>query len=52
MGDVKGGSAFTHLSCDDYRILHANVVKHEKASTRDRLVPYTRFIDPQLAASA
>ena len=48
MGDVKGGPAFTHLSYDDYRILHANLVKNEKVSTRDRLVPYTMFIDPQL----
>jgi pyruvate/2-oxoglutarate dehydrogenase complex dihydrolipoamide dehydrogenase (E3) component len=48
MGDVKGGPAFTHLSYDDYRILHANLVRHEKASTRDRIVPYTMFIDPQL----
>jgi pyruvate/2-oxoglutarate dehydrogenase complex dihydrolipoamide dehydrogenase (E3) component len=48
MGDVKGGPAFTHLSYDDYRILHANLIRHEKASTRDRVVPYTVFIDPQL----
>ena len=48
MGDVKGGPGFTHLSYDDYRILHANLIRHEKASTRDRLVPYTVFIDPQL----
>ena len=48
MGDVKGGPAFTHLSYDDYRILHANLIKHEKASTRGRIVPYTMFIDPQL----
>jgi pyruvate/2-oxoglutarate dehydrogenase complex dihydrolipoamide dehydrogenase (E3) component len=48
MGDVKGGPAFTHLSFDDYRILHANLVRHQKASTRDRVVPYTVFIDPQL----
>jgi pyruvate/2-oxoglutarate dehydrogenase complex dihydrolipoamide dehydrogenase (E3) component len=48
MGDVKGGPAFTHLSYDDYRILHANLISHEKASTRDRIVPYTMFIDPQL----
>jgi pyruvate/2-oxoglutarate dehydrogenase complex dihydrolipoamide dehydrogenase (E3) component len=48
MGDVKGGPAFTHLSYDDYRILQANLVRHEKASTRDRIVPYTMFIDPQL----
>jgi pyruvate/2-oxoglutarate dehydrogenase complex dihydrolipoamide dehydrogenase (E3) component len=48
MGDVKGGPAFTHLSYDDYRILHANLIRHEKTSTRDRVVPYTVFIDPQL----
>jgi pyruvate/2-oxoglutarate dehydrogenase complex dihydrolipoamide dehydrogenase (E3) component len=48
MGDVKGGPAFTHLSYDDYRVLHASLIRHEKASTRDRIVPYTMFIDPQL----
>ncbi|MGN6168525.1 MAG: mercuric reductase [Solirubrobacteraceae bacterium] len=48
MGDVKGGPAFTHLSYDDYRILRANLIRHEKASTRDRVIPYTVFIDPQL----
>src|SRR2546428_502083 len=48
MGDVKGGPAFTHLSYDDYRILHANLIRHAKPSTRDRMVPHTVFIDPQL----
>jgi pyruvate/2-oxoglutarate dehydrogenase complex dihydrolipoamide dehydrogenase (E3) component len=48
MGDVKGGPAFTHLSYDDYRILHANLLGDEKASTRDRMIPYTVFTDPQL----
>jgi pyruvate/2-oxoglutarate dehydrogenase complex dihydrolipoamide dehydrogenase (E3) component len=48
MGDVTGPPAFTHSSFDDYRILHANLLGGEKASTRDRLVPYTVFIDPQL----
>jgi pyruvate/2-oxoglutarate dehydrogenase complex dihydrolipoamide dehydrogenase (E3) component len=48
MGDVKGGPGFTHLSYDDYRVLRANLIRHEKASTRDRIVPYTVFIDPQL----
>ncbi|MFG3322631.1 mercuric reductase [Streptomyces sp. NPDC048171] len=47
MGDIKGGPAFTHLSYDDYRILHTNLLTHKKASTRDRIVPYTVFIDPQ-----
>ncbi|MFJ9346417.1 FAD-dependent oxidoreductase [Streptomyces sp. NPDC101237] len=48
MGDVKGGPAFTHLSFDDYRVLHANLVGGQKVSTRDRIVPYAVFIDPQL----
>jgi pyruvate/2-oxoglutarate dehydrogenase complex dihydrolipoamide dehydrogenase (E3) component len=48
MGDVKGGPAFTHLSYDDYRILRANLIKQQNASTRDRIVPHTVFIDPQL----
>ncbi|MEV5834262.1 mercuric reductase [Nocardia sp. NPDC052112] len=48
MGDVTAGPAFTHSSYDDHRILRANLIGHEKASTRDRIVPYTVFIDPQL----
>ncbi|MEV6128581.1 mercuric reductase [Streptomyces violaceusniger] len=48
MGDVKGGPAFTHLSFDDYRILRTSLLGQGKASTRDRTVPYTVFIDPQL----
>ncbi len=47
-GDIKGGPGFTHLSYDDYRILRANLIRQEKASTRNRIVPYTVFIDPQL----
>src|ERR1700739_551698 len=48
MGDVTAGPAFTHSSYDDYRILHANLISHAKASTRGRIVPYAVFIDPQL----
>ena len=47
LGDVKGGPAFTHISYDDFRILRTNLLEHGRASTRDRLVPYTIFIDPQ-----
>lgn len=47
-GDVKGGPAFTHISYDDYRILKTNLLDGGHASTADRLVPYTVFIDPQL----
>jgi pyruvate/2-oxoglutarate dehydrogenase complex dihydrolipoamide dehydrogenase (E3) component len=48
MGDVKGGSAFTHISYDDFRIIRTNLLEGGNASTTDRLVPYTVFIDPQL----
>jgi pyruvate/2-oxoglutarate dehydrogenase complex dihydrolipoamide dehydrogenase (E3) component len=48
VGDVNGGPAFTHISYDDFRILHANLLHNGKATTRGRLVPYTVYIDPQL----
>lgn len=48
LGDVKGGPAFTHVSYDDFRIVRTNLLEHGSASTRDRLVPHTIFIDPQL----
>jgi pyruvate/2-oxoglutarate dehydrogenase complex dihydrolipoamide dehydrogenase (E3) component len=48
LGDVKGGPAFTHSSYDDFRILRTNLLERGSATTQDRLVPYTIFIDPQL----
>jgi pyruvate/2-oxoglutarate dehydrogenase complex dihydrolipoamide dehydrogenase (E3) component len=48
VGDVKGGPAFTHISYDDFRIIRTNVLEGGDATTADRLVPYTVFIDPQL----
>lgn len=48
LGDVKGAPAFTHISYDDYRILRRNLLEEGTATTENRLVPYTVFIDPQL----
>lgn len=48
LGDIKGGPAFTHISYDDFRILRTNLLENGHASTENRLVPYTVFIDPQL----
>ena len=48
LGDVKGGPAFTHISYDDFRILRANLLEGGGASTKDRVVPYAVFMDPQL----
>jgi len=48
LGDVKGGPAFTHISYDDFRIIRTNLLAGGQATTRNRVVPYTVFIDPQL----
>src|SRR5881296_822298 len=48
LGDVKGGPAFTHISYDDFRIIRTNLLEGGHATTADRLVPNTVFIDPQL----
>jgi pyruvate/2-oxoglutarate dehydrogenase complex dihydrolipoamide dehydrogenase (E3) component len=47
-GDIKGGPAFTHISYDDFRILKTNLLDQGHLTTRDRLVPYVLFTDPQL----
>ena len=61
LGDVNGGPQFTHVSYDDFRVIKANLIdgrrdeplaaaaKGEQASASRRLLPYTVFIDPQLA---
>jgi pyruvate/2-oxoglutarate dehydrogenase complex dihydrolipoamide dehydrogenase (E3) component len=48
LGDVKGPPAFTHISYDDFRILRTNLIEKGHVSIKDRIVPYTVFIDPQL----
>ena len=49
IGDVTGGPAFTHISYDDYRVLRTNLIEGGDFTIRNRQVPYTVFIDPQLA---
>lgn len=48
LGDVKGGPQFTHISYDDFRILRTNLLGKGGATTEQRLLPYTVYIDPQL----
>jgi pyruvate/2-oxoglutarate dehydrogenase complex dihydrolipoamide dehydrogenase (E3) component len=48
MGECAGSPQFTHASVDDFRILRDNLAGGRR-STRDRLVPYCMFTDPQLA---
>ena len=48
LGDVKGGPAFTHISYNDYQIVHANLIEGKTLTTENRPVPYAVFTDPQL----
>ena len=48
LGDINGGPAQTHVSYDDFRIVKANLIDGGDASRKDRVIPYTVFIDPQL----
>ena len=48
LGDVKGGPAFTHISYDDYQIVHGNLIEGKDLTIQNRLVPYSVFTDPQL----
>jgi pyruvate/2-oxoglutarate dehydrogenase complex dihydrolipoamide dehydrogenase (E3) component len=48
MGDCAGSPYFTHVAEDDFSIIRENLNGGHR-STRDRLVPYCVFIDPELA---
>jgi pyruvate/2-oxoglutarate dehydrogenase complex dihydrolipoamide dehydrogenase (E3) component len=48
LGDVNGGPAFTHISYNDYQIVHGNLIEGKDLTTAGRLVPYAVFTDPQL----
>ncbi|MBB6502433.1 mercuric reductase [Pedobacter cryoconitis] len=48
LGDVKGGPAFTHISYNDYIVVTKNILEGLKMSTKDRMIPYCMFTDPQL----
>jgi pyruvate/2-oxoglutarate dehydrogenase complex dihydrolipoamide dehydrogenase (E3) component len=48
IGECAGSPQFTHVSVDDFRIIKDNLAGGNR-STRDRLVPYCMFTDPQLA---
>lgn len=47
MGECAGSPQFTHVALDDFRIVRDNLMGKSR-STRDRLVPYCAFTDPQL----
>lgn len=48
MGDCAGSPQFTHVAFDDFQIARDNLNGGGR-TTRDRLVPYCMFTDPELA---
>ena len=48
MGDCAGSPFFTHVGEDDARVVLSNLDGGSR-TTRDRLIPYCLFIDPELA---
>jgi pyruvate/2-oxoglutarate dehydrogenase complex dihydrolipoamide dehydrogenase (E3) component len=47
MGECAGSPQFTHVAYDDFRVVRDNLAGRSR-STRDRLIPYCMFIDPEL----
>ena len=48
VGDCAGSPQFTHVAFDDFRVVR-DVLRGGTRTTRDRLVPFCMFTDPELA---
>jgi pyruvate/2-oxoglutarate dehydrogenase complex dihydrolipoamide dehydrogenase (E3) component len=48
MGECAGSPQFTHVAFDDFRVVRDNLAGRER-TTRDRVIPYCAFIDPELS---
>src|SRR5207302_9467336 len=48
IGEVAGSPQFTHISVDDFRVVHANLTGGNRVIT-GRQVPSCLFTDPELA---
>ena len=48
IGEVAGTPMFTHASFDDYRVLKSQLAGGHVTTTKDRLIPYALFIEPEL----
>jgi pyruvate/2-oxoglutarate dehydrogenase complex dihydrolipoamide dehydrogenase (E3) component len=48
MGDCAGSPQFTHAAYKDFRVVHENLTGGNR-TTKDRLVPFCIFTDPELA---
>src|SRR5580704_3603441 len=48
IGEVAGSPQFTHISIDDFRVVHANLTGGNRVTT-GRQVPFCLFTDPEFA---
>jgi pyruvate/2-oxoglutarate dehydrogenase complex dihydrolipoamide dehydrogenase (E3) component len=48
IGECAGSPQFTHVSEDDFRVIRDNLAGGSR-TTRDRLIPFCLFTDPELA---
>ena len=48
IGEVAGSPQFTHVSMDDFRVVHDSITGGKRVTT-GRLIPYCMFTDPELA---
>ncbi len=48
IGEVAGSPQFTHVSVDDFRVVHASLTNGKRVTT-GRQVPFCLFTDPELA---
>ena len=48
IGEVAGSPQFTHVSVDDFRVVHDSITGGKRVTT-GRLVPFCLFTDPEFA---
>ena len=48
IGDAAGSPQFTYISLDDFRIIFSDMTGGTR-TTKDRLVPYSTFVEPPLS---
>lgn len=48
IGEVAGSPQFTHVSVDDFRVVHDSLTGGKRVTT-GRQVPFCLFTDPELA---
>jgi pyruvate/2-oxoglutarate dehydrogenase complex dihydrolipoamide dehydrogenase (E3) component len=48
LGDCNGRGAFTHTSYNDFEIVAANLLDHDRRRVSDRITAYALYVDPPL----